>query len=61
MSEDQQIEEILAEANAYGLREKVKKMAVYIIMIAELGAWEKKSKVAYYDFAFRLLTEKMEK
>tara|TARA_Y100001937_G_scaffold50644_1_gene70569 strand:- start:401 stop:586 length:186 start_codon:yes stop_codon:yes gene_type:complete len=61
MSEDQQVEEILAEANAYGMREKVKEMASVIMMLAEKGAWEQKSKVVYYDFAFRLLTEKLEK
>ena len=43
MSEDQQVEEILTEANAYGMREKVKEMASVIMMLAEKGAWEKKS------------------
>ena len=60
MCEQQQIEEILLEANAYGIKEEVKEMASILMTLAEKGAWTTAStKVDYYDFVFRLLTEKV--
>ena len=47
MDEQQQIEEILEEANAYGLREEVKKLAK-----TRIGFWEM-SKVNIYQWAYK--------
>jgi hypothetical protein len=52
MSEEQQIEEILEEANAYGLREEVLEMAEKIIGLYG-GMMDR---VSVYNFAYSSLT-----
>ncbi len=54
MSEEQQIEEILLEANAYGLRQEVKELAE-----TRIGFWEM-SKVNIYQWAYKKYIEENE-
>ena len=49
MSEQEQIEEILMEANAHGLRKEVKELAK-----SRIGFWNR-DKVYIYNWAYRSL------
>ena len=54
MSEQQQIEEILEEANAFGLRKEVKELAETMISEYGGGTW---GRVFVYDFAYKKYIE----
>ena len=54
MSEQEQIEEILLEANAYGLRNEVKELAEDMINMGRKDM----DRVAVYDYAYSKLIKR---